>query len=87
MRIIKTRQRPGEWLSFGKNFDLGGGQPNLMGGGDFVAVGEREDGDLHIITWDGHGWEKKVIAYAGNKEVFNYTAANNYIIRHGARQR
>ncbi|UII32247.1 HNH endonuclease [Fulvivirga ulvae] len=78
----KDPQRPGEWVSFGQSFDLGGGQPTLMGGDNFVAVGEREDGDLHIITWDGHGWEKKVIAYAGNKEVFNYTAANNYIIRH-----
>ncbi|GAA4277397.1 hypothetical protein GCM10022259_21210 [Aquimarina mytili] len=56
----------------------GGGQPKLMSGDKFVAIGTKINGSLHTFTWDGDSWAKKTIEQ-GTGEYF-YGATNNYVL-------
>lgn len=63
------------------------GNPILIGGEDFVAVGKREDessyddGSLYTYNWDGEDWRSQTIKSI-SEGYYHGTGTNNYIIYH-----
>ncbi|CAL2090878.1 hypothetical protein [Tenacibaculum sp. 190524A02b] len=67
-----------DWASY-ITFLTVGGQPKLLSGDKFVAVGSYHNGKLHTYTWNGvSSWDSHTIEQ-GSGEYF-YGATNNYIL-------
>lgn len=60
------------------NISIGSGNPRLLQGDDFVALGTHRTGYLRIYTWNGQSWNQKNINQ--NPGQFYYAANNNFIL-------
>ncbi|MEM9858555.1 MAG: choice-of-anchor D domain-containing protein [Bacteroidota bacterium] len=80
----KDELRANNWHGYVRTIDVGAGKPKLLTGENFVAVGERHDGDVHTFIPHGDSWyqDRHVILSEPFKENYYYTANNNFIIRH-----
>ncbi len=66
------------WHHETQNIHVGGGNPSLMAGDNFIALGEHHDGGIHTYRWTEKGWGKGYINQGPGQ--YYYGATNNFIL-------